>query len=431
MDRLFRFTFNQASAIFFGSVSNLAKASLAKRKGAVTRSITRLGLAVFAVFLSSSFCHSQNSSSSGQDPLAGSRVYGAKGCSQCHSINGIGGKIGPDLARINQNRSFNDIAAAMWNHLPQMAAEAKKRGLAMANLSDIEAGDLIAFLFTQNYFDGSGNAESGKRLFTARKCVLCHQIGGVGGVWGPNLDTFGQTASPINIAAAMWNHGPAMAEAMRARGIDRPNLRPQELRDLVAYLRSIAPQQGVSRVSVFPGRSSDGRILFEKKQCSKCHSIQGTGAKVGSDLGRRGLHRDLIEFGAALWNKTPAMLRAMKLRKVAVPSVAPEEMADIVAYLRSFQYFGGPGDAARGRRILVEKQCLSCHSLGGEGGTGGPDFSRTKGLDSPAAIIASMWNHGGVMVQRAQEQKIAWPELTSDDMTHVMAFFERLNRSAR
>jgi cytochrome c2 len=222
-----------------------------------------------------------------------------------------------------------------------------------------------------------------------------------------------------------------MAEAMRARGIDRPNLRPVELRDLVAYLRSTAPQRSDSRVSVLPGRVSDGRLLFANKQCIKCHSIQATGGKVGPDLGRRGLHRDVIEFAAALWNKMPAMLRAMKLRKVAVPGVTPEEMADIIAYLRSFQYFGESGDAARGWRILVEKQCLSCHSLGGEGGTGGPDFGRAKGLDSPAAIMAALWNHGGVMVQRAQERNIAWPELTSEEMTHVVAFFERLTRSAR
>jgi cytochrome c2 len=400
-------------------------------KAAVIRDIARLGLAVFAVLVSSSFCYSQNISSPGQDPLAGSRVYGAKGCSQCHSINGIGGKIGPDLARVNENRSFNDIAAAMWNHLPQMAAEAKKRGLAMANLSAIEAGDLIAFLFTRNYFDGSGNADSGKRLFTAKNCVLCHQIGSIGGVWGPNLDAFGQTAAPINVAAAMWNHGPAMAEAMRARGIDRPNLRPVELRDLVAYLRSMAPRHGDSRVSVLPGQVSDGRMLFASKQCIKCHNVQGTGGKIGPDLGRRGLHRDLIEFSAALWNKAPAMLRAMKLRKVAVPAIKPEEMADIVAYLRSFQYLGEPGDAARGRRILAEKQCLSCHSLGGEGGSAAPDFARAKGLESPAAVIAALWTHGDVMVERARERNLAWPQLTSDDMAHVMAFFERVSRSAR
>jgi cytochrome c2 len=138
-----------------------------------------------------------------------------------------------------------------------------------------------------------------------------------------------------------------------------------------------------------------------------------------------------MEFAAAMWNKTPAMLRAMKLRKIDIPAIKAVEMADLVAYLRSFQYFGGPGDAARGRRLLVEKQCSTCHSLGGEGGSTAPDFAGVKGLDSPAAFIAALWNHGGAMAQRVQEQNMAWPELTSDDMTHLMAFFERLDRSTR
>jgi cytochrome c2 len=121
----------------------------------------------------------------------------------------------------------------------------------------------------------------------------------------------------------------------------------------------------------------------------------------------------------------------MALRKVTVPAVAPDEMADIIAYLRSFQYFGEPGDAARGRRLLVEKQCVSCHSLAGEGGTGAPDLARMEELDSPAAIISALWNHSGVMLQRAQERNLAWPELKADEMTHVMAFFERSARSPK
>src|SRR5262245_4661768 len=56
-----------------------------------------------------------------QDPLAGSRVFGARGCVKCHAVNGIGGRIGPDLGRVARARSFYDLATAMWNHLPRMA----------------------------------------------------------------------------------------------------------------------------------------------------------------------------------------------------------------------------------------------------------------------------------------------------------------------
>lgn len=359
-----------------------------------------------------------------QNPVAGSRVFGSKGCSNCHAVNGVGGKIGPDLARISQNRSFNDLAAAMWNHLPQMVKEAKKRAIPFPALSAPEAGDLIAFLFMQNYFNVSGNVPSGKKLFTDKNCILCHQIGGVGGVLGPSLDAVAQSGAPIDVAAAMWNHGPAMSEAMAGRGINRPPLSAAELRDLVAYLKSVGPKDTPAQISVIPGRENEGRTLFKEKQCIKCHSILGTGGNAGPDLAKRGLHRDVVEFAAAIWNKEPAMLRAMKVRKVTVPALTSAEMADIVAYLRAFQYFGGPGNPARGRQLLADKQCVKCHSSM-------PDLAHKKGLDSPAAVMAALWNHGVDMVARFEEGKIPWPQLSADEISHLMAFFEQTARSER
>ncbi len=358
-----------------------------------------------------------------QSPLAGSRVFGSKGCSKCHSINGIGGKVGPDLARVGENRSFNDLAAAMWNHIPQMSAEAKKRGIPFPSLSAPEAGDLIAFLYTENYFANGGNADSGKKLFTQKSCIQCHQIGGAGGVLGPSLDAVARAGSPIDIAAAMWNHASAMGEKMAQKGVNRPTLSASEMRDLIAYLKSVAPQGTPLQVSVMPGRASEGRALFGQKQCIKCHTIQGHGGNVGPDLGKRGLYRDLFEYAAAMWNKTPAMLHQMNLRKVTVPSLTSGEMADLIAYLRSFQYFGTPGNAARGRQLLADKQCIQCHSS--------PSSLQGKGLDSPAAVTAALWNHGGETVRgRFLEHNITWPQLSADDIGHIAAFFAQ-TRSER
>jgi mono/diheme cytochrome c family protein len=366
-----------------------------------------------------------------QDPLAGSRVFGAKGCSKCHALNGVGGKVGPDLGRIQANRSFNDLAAGMWNHLPAMAASMKEQSQPFPQLGAVEVGDLIAFLFSQNYFAGLGNVDGGKKLFTKKGCILCHQIGGVGGVLGPTLDAVGQTGAPINLAATMWNHGPAMAEAMRAQRIERPHLSASELRDLVAYLRAAAPERSGGPVSILPGRVNEGRALFEKKQCIKCHSIQGKGGNIGPDLGKRGFYRNLVDFAAAMWNKAPAMLNAMKLRKFTVPQLSAEEMADIVAYLRSFQYFGEPGNPDFGRRLLWERKCLDCHSLNGRGSKAAPDLALVKGLDSAAAVIAALWSHGDWMAESLPKRNFSWPKLNSDEVAHLMAFFERSTRSGR
>ncbi|HEU5321043.1 MAG TPA: c-type cytochrome, partial [Methylomirabilota bacterium] len=46
-----------------------------------------------------------------QDPAAGARVFGAKGCAGCHAVRGAGGRVGPDLGRLERPRSFYDLAA--------------------------------------------------------------------------------------------------------------------------------------------------------------------------------------------------------------------------------------------------------------------------------------------------------------------------------
>lgn len=174
-----------------------------------------------------------------QDPLAGSRVFGTKGCMKCHAVNGIGGKIGPDLGRVPRPRSFYELAAEMWNHLPKMAERMRQIGIARPSLDPRETGDLISFLFTLNYFDPPGNIENGRRLFAEKRCVVCHQVGGSGGVVGPNLDFLQQFGSPILIAAEMWNHGFIMAERAERQQVAWPRFRADEMAHVVTFLKSL------------------------------------------------------------------------------------------------------------------------------------------------------------------------------------------------
>lgn len=361
-----------------------------------------------------------------QDPLAGSRVFGSKGCVKCHAVNGVGGKIGPDLARVPRPRSFYELATAMWNHLPQMVQRMDALGIARPRLDVRETEDLIGFLYTLNYFDAPGNAQAGRRYFTEKRCVVCHQVGGAGGVVGPNLDFFQQFGSPIFIVAAIWNHGPQMTEAMKAQGIARPAFIGPELQDLIAYLApaSAGPREGP--IYVLPGRAVEGKRLFNDKRCIECHSVGGEGGKVGPDLVGRGLRRSLIEFAAAMWNKAPTMMAAMTPRGISVPQLRPEEMADIVAYLYSVGYFAEPGNVANGRKVMTDKGCVRCHAIAGERGKSGPDLARAKGLESPAAVITVMWNHAVVTSPTVRGQKGLWPELRPEDLSDLVAFLQSL-----
>jgi mono/diheme cytochrome c family protein len=361
-----------------------------------------------------------------QDPLAGSRVFGAKGCVKCHSVNGVGGKVGPDLARISRPRSFFDLSTAMWNHLPRMTDRMKQLGITRPQLDAKEAGDLVGFLYTLNYFDPPGNADAGKPLFSAKRCIVCHTVRGTGGVVGPNLDHLQQFRSPIFVAVAMWNHGPAMAEVMKAKGIERPTFTGQELRDLIAYLAPATggPQEGP--LYVLPGRPEAGRQLFAEKSCIQCHSVGGIGGRVGPDLVERGIRQSPIEFAATIWNKAPAMAAAMQPRGIAVPQLKPEEMADLVAYLYAVRYFAG-GNTPKGYTVATQKGCFNCHAIRGERGKPASDLAKAKGLDSPAAVLAALWNHA-VVTPTIAGKKAEWPEFKPDEMADLVAMLQSLGQ---
>jgi mono/diheme cytochrome c family protein len=365
-----------------------------------------------------------------QDPLAGSRVFGAKGCVKCHSINGVGGKVGPDLARALKPRSFYDVATAMWNHLPRMADRMKQLGITRPQLTAQEAGDVVGFLYTLNYFDAPGNSAAGRHLFSEKKCIICHQVGGTGGVVGPNLDSLKQFASPMYVTSAMWNHGPAMARAMKEKGVERPAFTGQELRDLVAFLAPATGGAPEGPLYVLPGRPDIGRELFVEKKCVQCHSIGGVGGKVGPDLVGLGVRRSPVEFAATIWNKAPAMMAEMTKHGIDVPQLRPEDMADLVAYLYSVRYFASGGSVPKGWVVASNKGCLQCHAVSGERGKPASDLTRAKGLNSSAAVLAALWNHT-VVTPRVAGQRLEWPMFKADEMADLVTLLESISQTRR
>lgn len=364
-----------------------------------------------------------------QDPLAGSRVFGSKGCVKCHSVNGVGGKVAPDLARTMRPRSFVDLATAMWNHIPNMTDRMKQLGIVRPQLDSKEAGDLVGFLYTLNYFDPPGNTDAGKRLFSEKRCIVCHTVRGAGGVVGPNLDHLQQFRSPIFVASAMWNHGPQMAEKMKERGIARPTFTAKELQDLIAYLAPATggPEEGP--LYVLPGRAESGRQLFAEKRCVECHAVGGAGGRVGPDLVERGVRQSPTEFAATIWNKAPAMAAAMQSRGISLPQLTPEQMADIVAYLYSVRYFAS-GNVQQGYAVASQKGCLNCHALRGERGKIASDLTKAKGLDSPPAVLAALWNHT-LVTPTVAGKKLDWPGFTPQEMADLIAMLQSVSQAQR
>jgi mono/diheme cytochrome c family protein len=360
--------------------------------------------------------------------LAGWQVFAQKDCGKCHTVRGGGGTAGPDLSRVQTGTSFFDMGAALWNHLPRMGAKMRQMGIERARLTPVEASNLIAFLFTTQYFDDSGDARRGEALFASKSCATCHAVGGKGGSVGPALDPLKRANSPVLVAAAMWNHAPAMNEAFRQHRVERPTFEGKELLDIIAYVVATARDTSTDTQQVIPGTPDRGRVLFAEKKCAACHAVGGVGAKVGPDLGRAGHHISLTAFAARMWNHAPAMLAKMKELNIDAPTLSGQEMADIVAYLFTSRYFEPTASAKRGATLVQSKGCLGCHAVAGKGARGGVDFARSSVVATPASLVAALWNHGRGMEAEAEKRHIALPGLRGGELADISAYLTSVSR---
>jgi mono/diheme cytochrome c family protein len=347
--------------------------------------------------------------------LVGARVFTEKACGLCHAIRGVGATAAPDLSRI-ERKSFFDLGAALSNHL---------RGVAIRKptLTADEIASLISFLFTLQYHDQSGDPKAGEELFSREGCVVCHEVGGRGGRFGPGLDFLKRADSPVLVAAALWNHGTSMDEALKARGIARPTFSGKELGDIIAYIVTASRNGDLGRARVTAGLPDNGRKLFASRHCQACHAISGKGGTIGPELGRRH-HVSLTQFAATMWNHAPGMTAQMQARGIQVPRLTGQEMADLVAYLYVSHYFDGDANASRGRAALESKGCLGCHAVSGQGGKSAADLASYRSLRSSAGLVAAMWNHPRFLERERRE--IPWPQVTGQELADMGAYLAAL-----
>jgi mono/diheme cytochrome c family protein len=363
------------------------------------------------------------------DPKAGMRAFFDKGCARCHSVLGEGGRNAPDLARAPAGHlSSAELLAAMWNHAPAMWEKMRSERVKPPQFSETEMANLFAFLYSVRSLDEPGDPELGRRLLADKRCVVCHAVSGSGKGPGPSLQNWASYRNPVSWIQAMWNHAPAMQKLMAARGVQWPQFQGNDISNLIAYVRQVAPGPP-KPVYLQPADVESGRALFRQKGCVSCHAIRGAGGTRAPDLGTRELPRTLGQFGAAMWDHAPAMRASMRAQSIAQPEFSNKEMADLIAYLFAQRYFEKSGNSARGGRLFAVKGCASCHAAGA--GKGAPDLASISGKASPIRIATALWNHGPIMFETMQQQQVAWPQFQPGEIADLLEYLNAARAPVR
>ena len=342
------------------------------------------------------------------DSTRGSELFRSLDCVQCHSINGRGGSIAPDLGKI-VDRDFTpaSLVATLWNHAPKMWSTMQARQVTAGNLDTQAAADLLAFFYAARFFERPGDAGRGIRVFSEKHCADCHGLKTVKLPEAKPVAQWDAMNHPIVLVDEMWNHAAGMREQFARRKWKWPTLDSQEMADLLVYLRGVPAAgpggEGVLRIS----SGQDGARLFDTKGCSGCHH-------TALDLRPRVRHMTLTDIAVALWNHEPLM-------KTAPPEISLDQMRDLISYVWAEQFFEDAGNAAAGRKVFESKHCTSCHANGSEGA---PKLPSASIAISGPGMISALWHHGPRMLEQMQKQNIRWPEFTTSQMSNLIAYLK-------
>lgn len=353
------------------------------------------------------------------DSDRGKVALATRRCATCHTYEGRGGAVGPDLSLAGHKIRPN------W--LLQLLTDTHKlRPLSPMPGFQLPAGEAqdIAAYVAEQWIADSGVppwakleapvrphlAEQGRALFGELGCAGCHRTQGGPPIHAPRAAPVGPSLAalagrhaedlphPLTGAVAPLADVPSYvaAKVLHPQGFDVPGqpaarmplqprmtqLEAEALGVAVAALRPVAIPQAYQRFPpTLPGQVPAGPVarLVDTYRCLVCHQYQGQGGSVarvaldgaGTRLNQRWLQQFLREPLTVRMDQPERMpvlglgadqaelLTAWLLANTADPRVTPQQPLD-------------PREIPRGKSLFAQHQCGQCHVADGGGTMRGP-----------------------------------------------------------
>ena len=349
--------------------------------------------------------------------------FGEKQCGICHSINGSGGRIAPDLTG-NQPEApaMGWLTAKVWNHGPGMWRQIRRNNKPFPDLNSQEMGDILSFLYKASNIDPPGNSETGRQVFVEKGCVRCHSVGTGGGKVAPELSRVAN-GDQTEWMSAMLNHAGSMVDPITSTLGEWPKFSGHEMNDLLAYINPVLPNAESKKNDYAKAGDTDRGALVFQERCAQCHSINGKDGGIGPGLGpERELPLSPARFASLMWNHAPAMLKRGHETNTPVSFLHGGQMKDLLAFLESVRYFEPSGSPLAGKDVFAKRGCAACHGYNAEGTQSGPRLKTNQEPFTAISFASALWRHGPQMIDRAEAMGRPWPKLEPQDIGELVSF---------
>ncbi len=258
------------------------------------------------------------------NPETGRVLFREKGCMDCHSFEGKGGKKGPGLERFKQDLSPIFMIQAMWNHVPEMSSLLQTSRTGWFIFQNNQLMDLLAFIHQKAKgtereipFLLLGSPEQGRKLFQQKGCAHCHGSGSKSIASDLRRNSGKYHVSMTRIGAILWNSAPLMWKKGEV-----PKFSGQEMADIISYLYFL-------NYTDKKGDSKKGEKFFSEKRCADCHSSKGPAIDFSQLKGKY----DATEMATQMLNHAPVMQKMVEEKKVTWPRFNPGELRDLFQYI--------------------------------------------------------------------------------------------------
>lgn len=377
----------------------------------------------------------------------GRRLVEKKGCLGCHSANGKGGSIGPDLTRVGDKTphefSFAELgketphATSVWLKAHFLDPRGVSPGSLMPHmgLSEHEAEALTAVMLSfrskvpltlRPESIAEPEVRSGGELYS-RHCSACHGPEGKGSVIPEILTPSLNNDDVLGVAdddylrriIASGRGGTNMPGWELGRG----NLTADEIDRIVEHIRSWqGPAARPGDVKAIHGNAEIGREYYASL-CANCHGNEGEGG-IGTTLRSPGFQAVASDryIAETIINGRPGS---------AMPSwrsLPSQDVADVVAFIRGWRR-QAPSFEAVSRIIrnrskeslrfegaqLYKLYCSSCHGSDGEGGVG----LRLKTNDL-LRVVDDRFVYRTTIEGRPSTAMPAWRHLTAGELAAII-----------
>jgi cytochrome c2 len=360
------------------------------------------------------------------DTSAGRALFGELRCVSCHSVNGRGGTMGPELTRLG------DKVRRDWlfSFLKDPHRVQPETAMLQYRLADDQLRDLTAFLLEEYRSPDTGPEPppvtyqdarviaAGRATFERRGCTSCHHLGDIkdAGRIGPSLAGIADRNPDELLFGSVTVHRTTdnyiFLKVLRPDALSKPSMMPTfgfapiDAAKIALALASI--RKGDLPASYVQNRPAPARFkpagrfgeLVDRYRCLSCHSVGGFGGTLSTvPLDRIG--SQLQQGYIAKYLLNPGAVRVSVEARMPVFHMVPEEANTIADYMSTvllddtldkYDANFAAADVRRGQQLYGQLGCAACHQLGTVGGYVGPELSNTGKRLRPGWMAAWLAN---------------------------------------